>query len=264
METLRVTTALAVRSMKRTVRRPVFLVLSLLQPLIWLLLFSQVMKNFGRATLPPGMSYVTLFAPAVMLQTILFGSFQSGMGMVHDIEVGLFDKFLIAPINRMAILMGRALADGARMFIQGLAMVLLAMALGVRFVHGPLGVLAALLLAVIFGIGLAALSNVAALRTKSTEATLMIVNFFLFPLLFLSPALVPKDVLPGWIATFGRFNPVAYAVDASRNLMVGVVENRTLSTAIDWGQLGRATLFLVGVAIGGMMLARMAFRKATA
>ena len=80
METLRVTTALAVRSMKRTIRRPVFLVLSLLQPLIWLLLFSQVMKNFGRATLPPGMSYVTLFAPAVMLQTILFGSFQSGMG----------------------------------------------------------------------------------------------------------------------------------------------------------------------------------------
>ena len=264
METLRVTIALAVRSLKRTVRRPVFLVLSLLQPLIWLLLFSQVMKNFGKATLPPGMSYVTLFAPAVMLQTILFGSFQSGMGMVHDIEVGLFDKFLIAPINRMAILMGRALADGARMFLQGLFMVLLAMALGVRFVHGPLGVIAALLLAVVFGIGLAGLSNVAALRTKSTEATLMIVNFFLFPLLFLSPALVPKDVLPGWIATFGKFNPVAYAVEAARNLMVGVVENRTLSTAIDWGQLGRATLFLVGVAIGGMALARMAFRKATA
>ena len=137
----------------------------------------------------------------------------------------------------MAILMGRALADAARMFVQGLAMILLAMALGVRFVHGPLGVLAALLLAVIFGIGLAALSNVAALRTKSTEATLMIVNFFLFPLLFLSPALVPKDVLPGWIATFGKFNPVAYAVDASpqphgrRRREPGAVDGDRLGTA---------------------------------
>jgi hypothetical protein len=75
---------------------------------------------------------------------------------------------------------------------------------------------------------------------------------------------VPRDVLPGWIDTFGKFNPVAYAVEASRNLMVGVVENRTLSTAIDWGQLGRATAFLVGVAILGLALARIAFRKATA
>jgi ABC-2 type transport system permease protein len=141
---------------------------------------------------------------------------------------------------------------------------LLAMALGVRFEHGPQGVFAALLLAVVFGLGLAGLSNVVALRTKNSEATLMIGTFFIFPLLFMSSALVPKDALPHWIATVGRFNPVSYAVEGSRNLTVGLVSNGRLHTAIDWGQLGRATGFLVVVAVVGMTLARMAFRKATA
>lgn len=264
METLRVTYALYVRSLRRLIRRPVFLYFSMIQPLVWLLLFSQVMKNFGKAALPEGVSYVTLFAPAVMLQTILFGSFQSGMAMVTDIEMGTLDKFLISPINRIAILLGRALADGTRMFVQGLVIVVLSLALGVRYVHGPLGVLGALLLAVIFGMGLAGFSNVVALRTKNSEATLMVGTFFIFPLLFLSSALVPKAALPGWIDTVGRLNPVQYAVEAARNLTVGVVQGRTISHAIDWAQIGRATAFLIALAILSFTGARVAFRKATA
>jgi ABC-2 type transport system permease protein len=264
METLRVTFALYRRSMKRLLRRPIFLYFSLVQPLVWLLLFSQVMKNFGKAALPPNVSYVTLFAPAVMLQTILFGSFQSGMAMVGDIEMGTLDKFLIAPINRMSILVGRALADGTRMFIQGLIIILLSMALGVRFAHGVLGVLAAVLLAVLFGMGLAGFSNVIALRTKNSESTLVIGNFFIFPLLFLSPALVPRQALPHWIDTFGKINPVAYAVEAARNLTVGVVHGRTLSHTIDWTQLWQATLFLGAVLVVSFVMAQATFKKATA
>jgi daunorubicin resistance ABC transporter membrane protein len=264
METLRITWALYKRSMIRLLRRPIFLYFSLVQPLVWLLLFSQVMKNFGKSALPPGVPYVTLFAPAVMLQTILFGSFQSGMAMVTDIEMGTLDKFLIAPINRMAILVGRALADGTRMFLQGLVIILLSMALGVRFAHGPLGVLAAVLLAVIFGMGLAGFSNVIALRTKNSESTLIVGNFFIFPLLFLSPALVPRQALPHWIDTFGKINPVAYAVEAARNLTVGVVRGRALVTTIDWTQLWHALLFLGAVLVISFTLAQSAFRKATA
>jgi ABC-2 type transport system permease protein len=263
METARVTFALFVRSLKRTVRRPVFLTISLFQPLVWLFLFSQVMKRFGQAALPPGVSYVTLFAPAVMLQTIMFGSFQSGMAMVSDIEFGLMDKFLVSPINRTAILLGRTFADGARMFIQGLIIIVLSMALGVRFVHGPQGVLAALLLAVLFGLGLSSLSNTVALRTKNSETTLMVMNFFLFPLLFMSPALVPRQSLPHWVDVVGRANPVAYAVEGARNLTVGIVEHGALRTSIDWGQLGIAVSFLVGIAVVGITMARMAFRRAT-
>jgi ABC transporter DrrB family efflux protein len=222
------------------------------------------MKNFGRAQLPPDVSYVTLFAPAVMLQTILFGSFQSGMAMVSDIEMGTLDKFLIAPINRISILIGRALADGTRMFIQGLIIILLSTALGVRFVHGPLGVLAAVLLAVVFGMGLAGFSNVIALRTKNSESTLVVGNFFIFPLLFLSPALVPREALPHWIDVFGRVNPVAYAVEAARNLTVGVVRGHQIVSTIDWTQLWQALAFLGGVLILSFGLAQSAFRKATA
>ncbi|MCA1832518.1 MAG: ABC transporter permease [Actinomycetota bacterium] len=263
-ETLRVTWALYRRSMTRLLRRPMFLYFSLIQPAIWLLLFSQVMKNFGKAALPPNVSYVTLFAPAVMLQTVLFGSFQSGMAMVSDIEMGTLDKYLIAPINRMSILIGRALSDGTRMFIQSLIIILLSMTLGVRFAHGPIGVVGAILFAVIFGMGLAGFSNVIALRTKNSESTLVIGNFFIFPLLFLSPALVPRGALPGWIETFGKINPVAYAVDAARNLTVGVLHGRTLSRAIDWPQLGRSAAFLLAVLVVSFTLAQSTFKKATA
>jgi len=264
METARVTYALFIRSLKRTVRRPVFLTISLFQPLVWLFLFSQVMRKFAEASIPHGVSYITIFAPAVMLQTIMFGSFQSGMAMVSDIEFGVMDKLLVAPINRTAILLGRTLADGARMFIQGLIIILLSMLLGVHFVHGPQGVLAALLLAVLFGLGLSSLSNTVALRTKNSETTLMVMNFFLFPLLFMSPALVPRTSLPGWIDAIGRINPVAYAVEGARNLTVGIIEHGTLRTSIDWGELGISIAFLIGIAVLGMTLARMAFRKATA
>ena len=264
METARVTYALFIRSLKRTVRRPVFLTFSLFQPFVWLFLFSQVMKKFGAAALPSDVSYVTLFAPAVMLQTIMFGSFQSGMAMVSDIEFGIMDKFLVAPINRTSILLGRQLADGARMFVQGAIIILLALALGVKFVHGPIGVLAALLLAVLFGLGLSGLSNTVALRTKNSETTLMVMNFFLFPLLFMSPALVPKESLPHWVEVVGRANPVAYAVEGARNLTVGIVENHQLRRTIDWGELGIALAFLVGIAVISMTSSRMAFRKATA
>ncbi|MFY9587395.1 MAG: ABC transporter permease [Actinomycetota bacterium] len=264
METAKVTYALFVRSLKRTIRRPVFLSISLVQPLVWLFLFSQVMKNFGKAALPPDVPYVTLFAPAVMLQTIMFGSFQSGMAMVSDIEFGLMDKFLVAPINRTSILLGRQMADGARMFIQGAIIIVLSLLLGVHFVHGPIGVLAALLLATLFGLGLSGLSNTVALRTKNSETTLMVMNFFLFPLLFMSPALVPKGSLPHWVEVIGRGNPVAYAVEGARNLTVGIVEHGALRTTIDWGQLGIAIAFLVGIAVFSMTLSRMAFRKATA
>jgi ABC-2 type transport system permease protein len=264
VETIRTTYALFVRAMKRLYRRPFFLYMSLVQPLVWLLLFSQVMKNFGKAVLPPGISYITLFAPAVMLQTILFGSFQSGMAMVHDIDFGILDKFLIAPINRMSILLGRAMADAVRMFAQAMIIVIASLAMGVHYVHGPLGIVGAALLAVLLGMGLAGISNVVALRTKNAEATLMVGTFFVFPLLFLSPALVPPTALPHWIHTVGNYNPVAYAVQGARNLMVGLQHGRVLDTAIDWGQLGRATAFLVGIAVVGLFLARGAFKRATA
>jgi ABC-2 type transport system permease protein len=186
------------------------------------------------------------------------------MAMVYDIDFGLLDKFLIAPINRMSILFGRALADAVRMFAQAMILVLAAIPLGVKFVHGPLGVVGAALLAVLLGMGLAGFSNAVALRTKNAEATLMVGTFFVFPLLFLSSALVPTQALPGWIETVGRYNPVQYAVEGARNLMVGVVDGRTLSTALDWGQLGRATGYLAAVAAAGLTLSRVTFKKATA
>src|SRR5579872_4395520 len=118
------------RSMKKLVRRPVVLYFSLIQPVIWMLLFGQVFNRIakfpGTVNAFGGKSYFQFFVPAVVLQTLLFGAAQSGIGIINDIQSGFLGKLLTTPIHRMAILMGRILGDLTRMILQGSIIVLIA------------------------------------------------------------------------------------------------------------------------------------------
>ncbi|HEX6290028.1 MAG TPA: ABC transporter permease, partial [Herpetosiphonaceae bacterium] len=145
---------LYMRGLRKLLRRPVALYFSLLQPMVWLLLFGQI---FSRITRFPGAaaafgntSYFQFFMPAVILQTILFGAAQSGMGMINDMDSGFLDKLLTTPINRMAILLGKVLSDLTRMILQGILIVLITWGVGqfqaqpVHYHYGILGVIGAL------------------------------------------------------------------------------------------------------------------------
>jgi ABC-2 type transport system permease protein len=238
------------RAVIKLARRPVILYFSLVQPLIWLLLFGQVFARVaqapGFAAAFGGQSYLAFFAPAVILQTILFGAGQSGLGLITDLDSGYLSKLLTTPINRLAILLGRVLGDLTRMMVQAVIILTIAFVMGLRFgpegvnmtityYYGLPGILLALLLAMIFGLMLAGLNVAIALTTRSTEATFLIANFLTFPLLFTSTALLPGAVLPGWLQTVSQANPVTHAINAIRALLYGpsiVTEGATVGGTV--------------------------------
>ncbi len=224
------------RTLLKLVRRPVFVYFSLVQPLIWLLLFGQIFQRVAQAPgfseAFGGQSYLAFFAPAVILQTILFGAGQSGLGLINDIDSGFLSKLLTTPINRLAILLGRILGDMTRMIIQaviilgatflgGLQLVEGGITPGITYEYGLVGVVSALAIALLFGLTLAGMNVAIALTTRSTESTFVISNFLTFPLLFTSSAQLPLEILPGWLQVVARVNPVTYTVDALRVLLYG-------------------------------------------
>jgi ABC-2 type transport system permease protein len=256
------------RSIRKLFRRPVMLYFSLLQPLIWLLLFGQIFSRLtqfpGAAAAFGGKSYFQFFMPAVILQTILFGAAQSGIGIITDMDSGFLDKLLTTPINRMTILLGRILGDLTRMIVQAVLIIAITWIAGqfqterVQYEYGILGVIGALGIVLLFGLGLAGLNVFIALRTRNTEATFMIANFLTLPLLFTSSAQLPLQLLPGWLQTVARFNPVTYTIDGMRILLNGP---QAVAGVDPQAELLRALLILTIIATITLTLAVRSFRR---
>jgi len=225
------TASLYTRSMTKLLRRPVELCFSLFQPMIWLLLFGQVFSRIvdfpNAATAFAGKSYFQFFMPAVIVQIILFGASQSGMGILVDQNSGFLDKLRTTPISRTTILLGRVLSDLTRMMLQGVVIIAFTWVFGqfqdhkVDYEYGVLGIFAALGIAFLFGIGLSGLHVFIALRTRSVETSFLIANFLTLPLLFTSSAQLPIQLLPGWLQVVAQVNPLTYTINAMRIFLNG-------------------------------------------
>lgn len=257
LRTARESTILFRRNLKKLLRVPMMLFFSLFQPLLWLLLFTQIFQRLG--SFPQFQaegydSYLMFFAPSVLTMTVLTSAFQSGMGMVTDLETGMLDKFLISPIHRSSVLIGKVMADGFRMILQGAMVLVVALIMGARIKTGIPGMLIMLVVAALFGIVWAGLSNIVALKTRNAEMTMMIGILLTFPIIFLSTAMMPEGLLPGWLETVGRFNPITYVINATRELM---------NFGYDWSQVGLALGVIAGVGLFTLTGATRAFRKAT-
>ena len=246
------------RSLKRLTRTPMLLFFSLFMPFIWLVMFSQTFSKVfargaaGQAPLP--YDFVAVYLPAVTIMTSIQSASQSGIGMVTDIDSGFMDKFFVAPIHRTSVLLGKLLADGLRMAIQSSIIMIVAwlmkLTFGWRipFATGLAGSLVVVLLATLFGIAFAGLSNAVALKTRNTEATMMVSFTLTFPLQFLSSAMLPRELLPPWVQGFAAVNPVSYVADASRTLIL---------SGWNWVLIGKA---LLAVAAFGIVLNAIAVR----
>jgi ABC-2 type transport system permease protein len=240
------------RNIVKMFRVPMLLFFSLAQPVIFLILFSQV---FGRMADLPGFgydNYLQFLTPTIVGLTALNSAFQSGMGMVTDIDSGILDKFLIAPIHRSSILLGKVAADATRMMIQSFLIITLSFAMGARFATGLPGVLAMTVIAVLFGIAWAGISNVVALRTRNAELTMLIGILITFPVLFLSTGFMPAALLPDWLDTVAKFNPITYLVAALRALV---------NDGWDWTAVWQALAVTAGLAAVTLTAATRAFRK---
>lgn len=243
---------LFVRNLRNSVRVPIIWVMSLVQPIIWLLLFSQLFKIIVDVPGFPYESYLSYLAPGIIIMTALFGANFSGMGTIVDIDLGYVDKMLVTPVNRNAIIMGRMGGDVIRVVVQTIIIVLLALAMGAGFATGFAGFVTAMAIVVLMVIGFAGLSNILALRIREHQGFMMVINFLTLPLVFLSSAMMPMEMLPSWLQTVAKYNPVTYAADGIRTLM---------TTGFDGVVLAKSFLILSGLALVMMGIATILFRR---
>ncbi|MFC7216355.1 ABC transporter permease [Saliphagus sp. GCM10025334] len=240
----------------KAVRNPFVLVVSLVQPIIFLVLFTEVFGNVAGNAVNrgiPGINYETFLVPAIAIQVALAAAVTSGIGLVNDIENGMFEKVLVTPMNRTAVFVGKTAAEVFRISLQITIILGLGVLLGAEIVTGFVGAVGIVVVGVLFSLWFVALSNSLALLTRDQESTIIGANLLQFPLLFLSSAFLPLEALPTWIQTFARFNPVTYGVDTARSLML----DRDVMTVIDvtWFE-GTLDAVVPGVAVlAGLALA---------
>lgn len=203
----------------KKVREPFVLVFALVQPLIFLVLFSQVFGQLATEAVTGG-DYVAYLVPAIVIQVALITAAGSGTGFVQDIESGMFEKTLVSPMSRTAVFSGKVLSDLLLIVVPTLIMVVLGHVAGAPVTTGLLGVLGILAVSVVFSVWFMAFSNILAVVSGSTRVTGIVTNLVQFPLLFASTAFVPVDALPGWLQTVSSVNPITYGVDATRVIML--------------------------------------------
>jgi len=207
----------------KAVRNPFVLVVSLVQPIIFLVLFTEVFGSVAGSAVNqgiPGITYETYLVPAIAIQVALAAAITSGIGLVNDIENGMFEKVLVTPMNRTAVFVGKTAAEVFRIAVQISIILGLGVLLGAEIVTGIAGAVGIIAVGILFSLWFVAFSNALAILTRDQESTIIGANLLQFPLLFLSSAFLPLSALPAWIQTFARLNPVTYGVDAARSLMV--------------------------------------------
>ncbi|HJN58195.1 MAG: ABC transporter permease [Nitrososphaerales archaeon] len=222
---------LFMRSLKKLIRNPILLFFSLFQPIIFLLLFTQLFSKFASIPDFPAESYLAFATPGILLQNAFSSALQSGTSIVDDLDSGYLHKMLVTPVSRSAILLGRLTSDAFRVTIQSLIILGLAYLLGTSVVTGIGGLLLILATIAFFGLAWSGISLAIGLRTKNSESVFGIGAFLTFPLLFMSTALTPLSFMPEWIQNVSNFNPISYTVNAVRALMLNGYEWNTIIAA---------------------------------
>lgn len=247
------------RELAKFFRTRVRVIMTLVQPVLWLGLMGNVMQGFTGNPYVQRMigtsSYLAFMTPGIILMTVLFGGVFSGLSIVWDRRIGYLEKLMAAPIARGAIPLGKMLAAAIQGGIQVLIIVLIATGFGVRFATGPLGILAILLVAMTFSLILSGLSLSLAATIKTQETLMAVVNFFTLPLMFTSTALFPREAMPHWLAAIAKINPVTHAVTPIRELVL---------YGWNWEHMAVGLVVTLGLAASAMLAAQVIFRRATA
>lgn len=207
------------RNLMRWIRLPQLVVVSTIQPIMFVLLFNFV---FGGALQIPGVdNYIDFLLAGIFVQATAFGATQTGVALAEDLDRGVIDRFRSLPMSRSAVLAGRTFADAIRgAFVVGL-MTLVGVAVGFRFQNGFLPALAAIAIVVAFGFSLSWIAAVIGMTMKDAEGAQAAGFVWVFPLVFASSAFVPPASMPNWLRVFADHQPVSAVANAARTLMLG-------------------------------------------
>lgn len=231
--------AMTWRNITGMFRVPQVLVFSLVQPVIFVLMFRFV---FGGAIKIPGQSYVNFLMPGIFVQTATFGAINTAVGLADDKGKGLIERLRSLPMARSAVLSGRVVADTVRNIFIVLLMLVIGMAVGFRPNTNPLMVLAGIAVLVIFGVALAWLFVTIGLSVPNGEAAQAASFPLLAPLTFASNLFVSPDTMPGWLQVWARHQPVSATADAVRACMTGGPTANKVLIALAWS-LGMSAVF---------------------
>jgi ABC-2 type transport system permease protein len=231
--------ALTKRDLRKWYTNPYQLIISLIQPVIWMGLFGKAL-NFssfitagaaGASTAETNAiltsffgttSYFSFLVCGMLVFIILFSSSFAGMSVVWDRRFGFMNKALSTPVSRGTIVMAKILQSVARSLIQAAVVVVIGVALGMETGNfSVLGITGTFVIIFLVAMGLSGLFVMLSLRSSNWQTQMAIINLLNLPLLFASNALFPVKIMPGWLQDVVRVNPVSYAIDGIRQLLIG-------------------------------------------
>ncbi len=252
MRLLRDTWLIFERSMWLTLRNPVWVVIGLMQPILYLVLFGPLLKSIASAPgFPSGGAY-NVFVPGLLIQLALFSLFV-GFGLIAELRQGVVERMRVTPMSRGAMLLGRALRDVAILEVQAIVMIVVAIPFGLTV--DAVGVVLMLGLLALIGLVTGPFSYALALWTRSEDALAPLMNMIVIPILLLSGILLPMSLAPAWLQTIASINPFSHAVNAARDLFNGATGSSEVVVGIG---------LMAALAIAAVWVARRAFIRAAA
>jgi len=229
----RSTFALARRWFQRLEREPAGLAASLVQPVIWLVLFGSLFTNVVTIS---QYGYIAFMTAGVVVMTVFDGALSGGVELLFDRESGMLRRLVAAPISPSSIIASRMFFVLAIAGLQSLLVLLVANLLGVNIASGPAGVGLVLLTSLLLGVGILSASMALAFGLSGHAQFFSITGFISLPIIFASSALAPLSQMPPWLRAVASVNPLTYAINGVRNLIL---------QGFDWVTLGSMLLVLI-------------------
>jgi ABC-2 type transport system permease protein/oleandomycin transport system permease protein len=233
-------------------RVPAYIVFTVIQPVMFVLMFRYVFGGAIPVKVPGG--YVNFLMPGILGQTAAFASFGTAIALAQELKKGVIDRLRSMPMARSAVLAGRLVADTGRMTVTIVIVLAVGYAVGFRFTNGVGPAILMVLLAIVFGVAICCISAFTGLAIGDEESVQAFGLIWLFPVTFLSSAFVPISTMPGWLQAFANNQPVTYVIDTMRALALGGPVEANLWKSVAW---------LAGIFIVFMPLAVRAYRRAS-
>ena len=251
MRAIRDTWYMTLRQGRNLMREPIWIVLLLVQPMVWLILYGQLFKRVVHLGGFGTTSYVTFLAPAIVIMNAFFGATWSGMGMINDLNKKVVERFLATPASRLSLVLSQIVRAALTAAIQAVIILLVALALGVRVHEGAVGWLVVIVVSMLVTMPFAGISQGIALLTRREATMIAVANFIGLPLLFLSSTLLAASQMPHWMQVATRFNPLNWGVIAARGAVL---------PGTDWTSIGVHVGYLAALTVATTAFATWTFR----
>ena len=240
--------------LRKIAHDPTELLTRAVQPVLWLLIFGQVLAE-ARAIPTGSLGYMDFLAPGVLAQSALFSAIFFGIAVIWERDLGVLHKYLVSPASRLSLVSGKALAGGLRALVQAVVVYVVAAAIGVHLQIGLVQIVAVIVAVVLGAACFATFSLIIACLVRSRERFMGIGQVLTMPLFFASSAIYPIGLMPSWLQVVAHLTPLTYQVDALRALMV-VGGAATFPIALDFGVLAFSLVVLL--LISGRLYPRLA------